>query len=153
MDPRRLQRIRFLSRLLDNVIPLPGGFRIGLDPIIGLFPYLGELTTTSVSFYLLYEAARLGLPKRLLAKMVANIFVDSLVGSFPVLGDVFDFIWKSNSKNVQIIETAYHPGLKERPARTIVFWIGGLFCLFLAMIVGLSMAVFNALMGLFHLIF
>lgn len=152
-ESARLQRIRLLSRLLDNSIPLPGGYRVGLDPIIGLFPYLGELVTSGISFYLLFEAACLGLPKRVLGKMVTNIMVDSLAGSFPVLGDIFDFFWKSNMRNIQIIEAEYHPGLKERPPRKIVFWVWGLFLLFLVLVIGLSIVVVNAVVRLFQAIF
>lgn len=149
----RLHRIRLLSRILDNSIPLPGGYRVGLDPIIGMFPYLGEMATSALSFYLLYEAARLGLPKRVLGKMVRNIMVDSLAGSVPVLGDLFDFFWKSNARNIQLIESAYHPGLQERPSGTIAVWVWGLFLLFLAIVIGFSVVIFTLITRLFQAIF
>src|SRR5688572_10774277 len=69
----RLQRIRFISNLLDQCIALPGGMRIGIDPIIGLVPVAGDLIATSLSLYLVYEAARLGLPKRILLRMLFNV--------------------------------------------------------------------------------
>src|SRR6478672_8887956 len=84
---RRLGRMRFLSRLLDNCILLPGGYRIGLDPIIGLLPAVGDFLTATLSVWLIYDAARLGISKRSLFKMGANVLFDSVAGSLPVLGD------------------------------------------------------------------
>lgn len=106
--------MRFLSRLLDNAIPLPGGYRIGIDPILGLVPAAGDFLSAALSLWLIYDAARLGLAKRTLARMVLNVVIDSLVGSIPVLGDIFDAAWKSNSLNMKLVERDYSPQLKER---------------------------------------
>src|SRR4051812_48162897 len=106
--------MRFLSRLLDNSIPLPGGYRIGIDPILGLFPAAGDLLSASFSLWLIYDAARLGIAKRTLGRMVLNVVIDSLVGSVPVVGDVFDAAWKSNSLNMKLVERDYSPSMKER---------------------------------------
>src|SRR5688572_32236896 len=96
----RLQRIRFVSNLLDQCITLPGGMRIGLDPIVGLVPAVGDLAATAMSLYLVYEAARLGLPKRILLRMLGNVALETLMGTFPVLGDLFDAVWKANMRNL-----------------------------------------------------
>ena len=118
-EPARLMRIRGISRLLDSSIRLPGGFRIGLDPLVGLIPTAGDLIMTAISWYLVYEAARLGIPKRTLFRMGGNVLLDSTFGSIPLLGDLFDAVWKSNTRNVALLEQVYHPTMPERPAGRI----------------------------------
>jgi hypothetical protein len=110
---------------MDQSIVLPSGFRIGLDPILGLLPGVGDAVTSLISCYLVYESARLGLPRRVLGRMLGNIALESLAGSFPVLGDIFDAFWKSNMRNLRLLEQHYHPGLPERSGRQIGLWIWG----------------------------
>lgn len=93
-----------LSRLMDSAIRLPGGFRIGLDGIIGLVPGVGDAATGLVSLWLLREAHREGLPKNALFRMGGNILIDTTLGAIPVVGDAFDFFWKSNLRNLRIID-------------------------------------------------
>lgn len=101
-----IQRLRKLSRLLDNAIAIPGTpFRFGLDPILGLIPGAGDFVGTALSAYIVIEAARLGMPKATVGKMVGNIVLESLVGTIPVVGDWFDFAWKANTKNMELLET------------------------------------------------
>lgn len=98
------KRLDRLAWLLDNSIPIPGlNVRIGLDALIGLFPGYGDTIGALVSSYILSEAARLGAPKSVLFKMAANIAVDAVVGAVPLLGDLFDFAWKANQRNVLLI--------------------------------------------------
>ncbi|MEH2382919.1 MAG: DUF4112 domain-containing protein [Nostoc sp.] len=100
-----LKRLRQLSRLLDNVITIPGtkiGF--GLDPILGLIPIGGDFLGVMFSSYIILEAARLGVSRATLGKMVLNVIVDGLVGAIPVLGDLFDFAWTANSYNIKLLE-------------------------------------------------
>jgi len=100
-----IQRLRKLSRLLDNAIGIPGTtFRIGLDPILGLLPGAGDFVGMLLSAYIVIEAAQLGLPRATLGRMVFNILVESVVGAVPVLGDLFDFAWKANMKNMELLE-------------------------------------------------
>src|SRR5579871_5811664 len=80
-DNPRYRRIRFLSVLMDQSIVLPNGYRIGLDPLLGLVPGIGDMVGALISCYLVYEAARLGLKKRVLVRMLGNIGIDTLVGS------------------------------------------------------------------------
>jgi hypothetical protein len=91
---RRLQRLRRLSWVLDRSIPI-GRWRIGLDPILGLFPGAGDWIGAVLSLYVVYESARLGAPAHLLARMGGNILVEALVGTVPILGDLFDFAWQA----------------------------------------------------------
>src|SRR6476469_9974925 len=101
----RLKRLRSLSYMLDNAIPIPGTtYRVGIDPIMGLLPGAGDLLGTVFSGYIVLEAALLGLPRASLVRMVVNILLDELVGTVPVVGDWFDFAWKANTKNMQLLE-------------------------------------------------
>ncbi len=122
----RYRRIRALSVLMDQSIVLPSGFRIGLDPLLGLLPGIGDALSSVISCYVVYEAARLGMRKRVLAQMVGNILFDSLTGAIPVLGDIFDAVWKSNMRNLRLVEKHYHPAQPERPAGRITAWMLGI---------------------------
>ena len=103
----RLERIDKLAKLLDAQFTLPGTpIRFGWDGIIGLIPGIGDTVTLLPQLYLLYEAvrAKVGLPTIL--KMAVNVAIDWLVGTIPVLGDVFDVVWKSNLRNAQLLAEA-----------------------------------------------
>ena len=92
-----------LAWLLDSAIRLPGGFRIGLDGIIGLVPGVGDLTGAVFSGYILLQAARMKLPFTLLARIGFNILLELVIGSIPILGDLFDFAFKANKRNVRLM--------------------------------------------------
>lgn len=138
-----LQRLRKLSRLLDNAIAIPGtNFRIGLDPILGLIPGAGDFVGTALSAYIVFEAARQGLPKAALGKMVFNILLEGVVGSIPVLGDWFDFVWKANAKNMELLEM--HLGATQESKKAnrwfIFLLVAGL------LIVGIGLISFSVLL-------
>lgn len=147
----RLQRLRWFSNLLDQCITLPGGMRIGIDPIIGLVPAVGDLIATALSLYLVYEAARLGLPKRILLRMLGNVALESLMGTFPILGDLFDAVWKANMRNMRLVDLHYSPSRPERPKRTIAAWVFGTLFLFAAMYVALATLVVRMILSVFGL--
>lgn len=99
-----LMRLEALSRLLDNAFVVPGTkLRFGLDGLIGLVPGIGDLVTTVLASYLILEAHRLGLPRRKLARMIANVAFDTALGIVPVVGDAADMLFKSNRRNLRII--------------------------------------------------
>ena len=98
-------RARGLARLLDDLIRIPGtNIGIGLDPIIGLIPGVGDMIGGLMSSYILMVAAQEGVPASVLTRMLGNIALDSLVGVVPVLGDLFDVGMKSNRRNVDLLE-------------------------------------------------
>ncbi|CAA9587250.1 Mn-dependent transcriptional regulator [uncultured Synechococcales cyanobacterium] len=100
-----LNRIRRLSRLMDTAIRIPGtSFRFGLDPIIGLVPGAGDLVSTAFSAYIIFLAARFGLPREVLTKMIFNVALEAFVGSVPLVGDLFDAVYKSNIRNLDLLE-------------------------------------------------
>lgn len=101
------EQLDWLATLLDSAFQIPGTtWRIGLDPIIGLIPGLGDMISSLFSFLIVFAAWQRNLPKVTIARMVANIAVDTPVGSMPILGDIFDAAWKSNKKNVAILKRA-----------------------------------------------
>jgi hypothetical protein len=146
---QRLARMRLITRLLDNAIVLPGGYRIGLDPLVGLLPGVGDFLASSFSLILIYDAARLGVRKRVLARMVLNVIVDSLVGSIPMLGDLFDAAWKANARNLRMVEGEYNPNRKERPLRSILGFLFLAIVLIYAAVFFAFYLVFRAIMQLF----
>jgi hypothetical protein len=99
-----LDRLDNMARLLDTAIAVPGTrIRFGADSVIGLVPGIGDLITTAMSAYIVYEAQRLGAPKHLVARMVGNIAVDGLIGAVPLVGDLFDLAWRANRRNVKLL--------------------------------------------------
>ncbi len=93
-----------LSKYLDNWIKIPVvGWRFGLDALIGLVPNVGDTVTSLASFYILVSGVRYGVPKITLLRMAFNIGLDYVVGAIPFLGDAFDFFWKANKQNMDLI--------------------------------------------------
>ena len=99
-----LQRMRWLAELFDDRFTLPIiNRRFGLDGILGLLPGIGDALTTLVSIYLAAEGWRLGMSFRHLLCMGFNVLVDSTLGAIPLIGDLFDFGWRANRKNVDLV--------------------------------------------------
>lgn len=93
-----------LSRYLDGLFRIPGtGWKFGLDALIGLIPNVGDTLTSLASFYILFAGARYGVPKITLLRMAFNIGLDYIVGVIPVVGDAFDFFWRANKQNMDLI--------------------------------------------------
>lgn len=111
---RILSELRRVSRIMDSSIGIPGTkYTFGIDSLIGLIPGGGDAAGMLVSLYLIARARRLGLPKRTLAKMVGNMLVDAGVGAVPVVGDAFDFFFKANSRNLDLVLRALPPETPE----------------------------------------
>jgi len=92
----RLVRLRRLAWLIDGAFKMPGTrFRFGLNSVIGLLPIGGDAVLGAISLYIIYEAARLGVPRHKLARMAANVGIEVLGGSVPILGDLFDMALKA----------------------------------------------------------
>ncbi|WP_086737310.1 DUF4112 domain-containing protein [Erythrobacter colymbi] len=104
-DPASVRaRIVLLERLLERSFTIPGvNMPVGLDAIIGLVPVLGDVVTTAMGAYIVWEAKNLGLPKWKLARMSANVLFDTAIGAIPVIGDAADLVFRSNSKNLRIL--------------------------------------------------
>jgi hypothetical protein len=149
----RLKRMRQLSRVLDSAFVIPGTKqRMGLDPILGLIPGGGDTVSAALSSYIIIEAAMMGLPRSALMRMVLNIAIDTIVGSVPILGDIFDVFSKANLRNMQIVEN--HVKAPKSSAKVdklfIILLIGGLITLMLlagTITLWLLNSIFNALLG------
>jgi hypothetical protein len=128
LEQERL-RLRQLAWLLDQSITIPGTrFRFGLEPIIGLVPVVGDATGGIIGAYLIVRAWQFGLPRVVVVRMVANTLLDLVVGVVPLLGDLFDFAYRSNARNIALFERyAADPGQSTRREWLLfVVLIGGL---------------------------
>jgi hypothetical protein len=114
-DPRGLELLRRWARLFDSAFRIPGtNITFGLDPILGLIPGLGDLTSPVFSLFIIWHAAKLRVPKVVIARMMLNALIDSGVGAIPVLGDLFDFAWKASAWNLALLERHAMPGTAAR---------------------------------------
>lgn len=103
------RRLRRLAKLMDSQVRVPGlGVRIGADAVLGLVPGVGDALSGLIGAYLIYEAHRLGIPRSAVLRMVANTALDTAIGAIPFAGDIWDFFFRSNDRNMQIL--ARHVG-------------------------------------------
>jgi hypothetical protein len=97
-------RVTAMEQLLERSFVIPGvDMPVGLDALIGLVPVLGDIVTTALGAYLVWEARNLGMSKWKLARMGANLLFDTAIGAIPIVGDAADFVFRSNSKNLKLI--------------------------------------------------
>jgi hypothetical protein len=115
IDPRELARLDRLSRLLDNAIKLPIVGGVGLDALLGLVPVAGDVTSAAIGVGLIARAIRLGAPRAIVARMVANVCVDLALGALPVVGDIGDVFFRANQKNMQLLRDHLSTGRAGRP--------------------------------------
>ncbi len=124
----KLERLRYLSNIWDNALRIPGtNLRVGLESIIGLLPFGGDIIGLILSCYILFHAIQFKLPKTILLRMVSNIIIDAVVGLVPILGDLFDTTWKANTRNVNLLENhLQQPTLSHSANRKfiILLWLG-----------------------------
>jgi len=110
---RTLAALRKWSVLLDSAFRVPGtNFSFGLDPILGLIPGLGDLTSPVFAALLLLHSVRMRIPRVIQMRMLINAALDLLIGLVPVVGDFFDFGWKANVRNLALLERYAHPDSK-----------------------------------------
>ncbi|MGE5640275.1 MAG: DUF4112 domain-containing protein [Clostridia bacterium] len=130
------ERLNWLAWLLDSSIPIPGTrLSVGLDAVIGLVPFLGDLVGVVLASYIMGEAARLGAPRSLLWRMAFNIGVDGVVGIIPFAGDVFDAAWKANQRNVRLLNAWLdEPRKSRRQSRLFVALLVGVVASFLVLL-------------------
>ncbi len=100
----QFKNLKTLSTWLDSRFKGPFGMRFGLDALLGLIPVVGDLVTTFTSFYILMQAAQMGCSPSTIVRMGINIAIENFMDMFPVLGNIFDFFWKANNKNISLIE-------------------------------------------------
>lgn len=104
MSEAHIRDIERLARLLDEAVTIPGTrIRLGLDALLGLVPGGGDLIGGALSGWIILGAVRLGAPPAVVARMGANVLLDTVVGAVPVLGDIFDVAWRANRRNVDLL--------------------------------------------------
>jgi hypothetical protein len=136
---------RWIALLMDNLIRVPGTqMRVGIDPLIGLIPGIGDTGAAMVSALALIQAARQGVPKIILARMSVNILLNELIGIVPLFGDIFSFWFKSNARNHELIKQhARNGGFGRKATRgDWLFVIGVLVALVAIVLTGLAVTAY-----------
>ena len=145
---QRIDRLDRLAKLLDSALPIAGGkLRVGLDPLLGLIPGLGDTLGMMLSCFVVYEAARLGVSRFVLARMIGNVAIDGLIGVVPIVGDLFDFVFQANRRNVKLLRRASPVGVidHEESLRRIRATLAILLGIFLVLAACVAYASFEAL--------
>ena len=117
-DPVAIRRrIEAFERLLEHSIPVPGTNQtVGLDAVVGLIPVAGDLIGAALGAYLIFEASLLGVPRWKLWRMAGNVAFDTAIGMVPLVGDAFDFLFHSNTRNLKILQRhldKHHPLIEQ----------------------------------------
>jgi len=111
----KLQKLRKISDLWDRSLSVPGtNFKVGLESLVGLLPVGGDVIGILLSVYILFQAIQFRLPSSILFRMLFNILLDGVVGSVPIVGDIFDTTWKANTKNVNLLEAHIREPVKSQ---------------------------------------
>jgi hypothetical protein len=148
-DKKSLQRVRLLSELLDSKFEGPFGIRFGLDGILGFVPFVGDIITTLLSFSVLVVAARLGAGPATLLRMGMNILFENLIDMIPFVGNVFDFWFQSNNRNLKILEAQLrYPEKTSVTSRILLLGVMLLIFIVLFTVVYLSWMVLQFFIGL-----
>jgi hypothetical protein len=109
-----MQIVERVSRLLDSQFTIPGTkIKFGIDPIMSLFPVIGDLITYLISALLIYMMYNHGASRKVVIKMMLNSTLDAVIGSVPVIGTVFDVAYRSNDRNVKLLKEHYFEGKHE----------------------------------------
>ncbi|HYF39843.1 MAG TPA: DUF4112 domain-containing protein [Gemmatimonadales bacterium] len=144
-NPRDIERLRTLTRLLDSAIQIPGTrYRIGLDAIVGVVPGIGDAVGALFSAFIVFQAARMGVSTPTLVRMMGNLALDTIVGEIPLLGDLFDAGWKANTRNLALLEgNLEQPARTRRSSRRALWLIGGALLLLLVGVIAVAIIVAN----------
>jgi len=144
------KRLQKLAWVLDSAVPLPGGFRLGLDSLIGFIPGIGDGATALISSYIMAEGIKAKAPKTVLIRMMGNVATDTVIGSIPFLGDLFDIGFRSNVRNVNLLkEYLNQPSETSRSSAWILILVMIVLFALLIGLLALSLAIVRALIGLF----
>lgn len=135
-DEATLGHLRGLGRLLDGAIEIPGTrIRVGLDPLIGLVPVVGDWIGGVLAGYIVIRAAGLGASGATLLRMLGNLAIDALVGTVPVLGDIFDLTFRANERNLRLLDA--HMQAPARQGRADLMLVVGVTLGVLTIVVGM----------------
>ncbi|HQS04246.1 MAG: hypothetical protein B7X86_10760 [Sphingobacteriales bacterium 17-39-43] len=139
-----------VSYLMDEKFRIPGtNFRFGIDPLLNLIPVLGDISGFAVSIVLVLTMARHGLSRKVLILMFLNVILDSTIGAIPIIGHVFDFVYKSNSRNIRLLKEYYEEGKHQGSARGTILWIVLFLIVFILIFVWLMWKILELIIDLF----
>ncbi len=121
-DDARLAGARMLAKLMDTAFEIPGtGIKVGLDPLLGLLPGIGDAISSAIGGYIVMVASQMGVPRAVIGRMMANLAIDMVIGVVPLVGDMLDVAWKANVKNVRLLEQALaDPQAARRSSRWVL---------------------------------
>jgi hypothetical protein len=146
---RPLRQLDSLAKLMDSQFRIPGtDIRFGLDAVIGFVPGAGDMTTFAISGYMLWIMAQNGASGFVLARMILNVVIDTAIGSIPLVGDLFDIGFKSNTRNMRLMHEHYHEGRHRGSAWKVIIPVLLVLLLFIAGIAWLVYKLFAWLYGL-----
>lgn len=150
----KLQTLRKLSNLLDNAVNIPGtSYGIGIDPLLGLIPGGGDVLAGLLSIYIVFSAAKMGVSRESLLRMAYNIVFDTVAGTVPVVGDLFDVAWKANVKNMALLDAHLEsPKTSKKANRLFVFLLLGGLLLFVIAISLVGMLIIALLINVIQTI-
>lgn len=147
-DPK-LKWVEWVSYLMDEKFRLPGtNFRFGLDPLLNLIPGVGDLSGFIVSSVLVITMARHGVSKKVLLMMSLNVVLDTVIGAIPLIGQIFDFAYKSNTRNIRLLQAHYQEGKYQGSGKGILITIVLAFTVLLILIIYLIYGLINWLIHL-----
>ena len=124
LENSKIRWVERISHLMDEQFRIPGTkFRFGLDPILNLFPVIGDLSGFAVSAALVATMAKHGASGKILTLMILNIFLDATIGAIPVLGQIFDFTYKANTRNIKLLKAHYEQGRHQGSGKGTIKFI------------------------------
>lgn len=116
-----------IAEILDSKFRLPGTkFRFGIDPLLGLVPFVGDITSFAISGYLIIFIAKKGISRKALIMMILNVVVDTVLGAIPIVGNIFDFTFRANRRNIRLLREHYEEGKYQGSGTGIVLLIAGI---------------------------
>jgi hypothetical protein len=120
----KIRWVEWVSHLMDEQFRIPGtNFRFGLDPILNLIPVVGDLSGFAVSGALVATMAKHGASGKVLTLMILNIILDATIGAIPILGNIFDFAYKANTRNIRLLRSHYVEGKHKGSGKGVVTMI------------------------------
>lgn len=147
-DPR-LRWIETVARFLDSQFQLPGTkLRFGLDPILSFIPFGGSAASFAISAGLLVTMLKYGVSRKVLVMMLGNLILDAVIGSIPIIGNIFDFAYKANQRNVNLLKKHYQEGKYTGSGSGVILTIIWVILLLLILFIYLTWQLFSYLISL-----
>ena len=147
---RGLAEVQALAWLLDNSIPVPGtgGRRFGIDALIGFVPIVGDLVSGGIGLFVVWRGSQLGLPRVVVARMLANSAIDMAIGAIPFVGDAFDLWFKANTRNLALIRRHLEdPDTSTAGEWLVLFGLVGVLVLIVVLIGWFVVSIISAVAG------